>query len=81
MKLLYQNQITRRNMRVEYLLYRTQDGYTAEVRKYEGETVETASHPLDSDQKESLRLIKALQKSRVTPYSLHEALEDRYIEE
>lgn len=80
MKLLYQKEITHRSMTVEYLLYQTKDGFTAEVKKREGENVETASHPIGTDRKESLRLIRALQKSRVTPYSLHEALADRYTE-
>lgn len=77
MKPLYQTQLVRRNMAIEYLLYQVDTWYIIEVKKYEGEITEASSYPINTDKKEALRLTKALKKSRVTPCSLHDAMNDR----
>lgn len=77
MKPLYQTQLVRRNMAIEYLLYQVDTWYIIEVKKYEGEITEASSYPINTDEKEALRLTKALKKSRVTPCSLHDAMNDR----
>lgn len=77
MQVLYKDHIIRRGMEIEYVLYRTENGYTAEVSKRIGDEVEASSCPICADEKEALRLIKALQKSRVTPCSLTEAMNGR----
>lgn len=81
MKPLYQTQLVRRNMTIEYLLYQVDTWYIIEVKKYEGEITEASSYPINTDEKEALRLTKALKKSRVTPCSLHDAMNDRDVKQ
>lgn len=81
MKPLYQTQLVRRNMTIEYLLYQVDTWYIIEVKKYESEITEASSYPINTDEKEALRLTKALKKSRVTPCSLHDAMNDRDVKQ
>lgn len=77
MQTLYKRSITYKGMVFEYALYKTQSGYTVSVSKKAQDETMSSSVPIDVDEKEALRLIKALQKSRVTPVSLIEAMADR----
>lgn len=77
MQTLYKRSITYKGMVFEYALYKTQSGYTVSVSKKAQDETMSSSVPIDADEKEALRLIKALQKSRVTPVSLIEAMADR----
>lgn len=77
MQTLYKRSITYKGMVFEYALYKTQSGYTVSVSKKAHDETMSSSVPIDVDEKEALRLIKALRKSRVTPVSLIEAMADR----
>lgn len=77
MQTLYKRSITYKGMVFEYALYKAQSGYTVSVSKKAQDETMSSSVPIDVDEKEALRLIKALQKSRVTPVSLIEAMADR----